>query len=108
MEISRLNKVGNATARKKIQVSSRDCVLRSAFFANLSGSTIYIQFHDATTEPQAGAVPAFPDIPLLANQSAESSTPRSFLDGCWMMASSTRGSLTLIGANEAQLAAEPH
>lgn len=66
---------------------------------NGSDATIYIQLFDVVAQPANADVPTFAPIPIPAGGYYESSTPRGFVNGCWVYASST--ALTLTGESDA-------
>ena len=61
------------------------------------GSSQYILVFDSQTEPQSGAIPTLPAVPIAATSNAFAywgSSGRWFTRGCWIANSSTPNSLT--------------
>ena len=97
---------GDGTARKALQASAGKCVLSRIHARNLSGADIYLQFHDLATTPADGVAPSFPAITIPAGTTYESDTPRSFVAGCYICASSTIATKTLVATDAVAIAAE--
>lgn len=99
-------KTGSGAAVKELQAAAGPAVLLRLRATNVSGSTIYLQLHDASSAPADTAVPACPAVPLAAGAYYETDTPFTGDEGIYICASSTAATKTLVATDAVQIGAE--
>lgn len=88
---------GDGAPRKDLLAFSGHGIVSSIFARNDGGSDVYLQVHDVATTPENDAVPAYPAFLVPAgNTYVSDDTPRSLSNGCYIAASTTAATLTLI------------
>lgn len=100
------NRIGDAADVKARQISTGSCRIYRLHLRNRGGATVYFQIFDSPTTPAENAVPSYPDLPLGAGQTASIDTPFTFSTGCYICASSSDGTKTLVGSDSVAIVAE--
>lgn len=108
---AKLSRTGDATSLKSRHIPGGRVIGR-VYVRNHGASAFYLQIHDldatAATAALAAttAVPAYPSIKVLADTTVIIPDGFSIATGALIAASSTPNTLTIIGANEAQIVIE--
>lgn len=103
VQIRGADKTANSAAlANALQVATQPGTIFSATVYNNSGSTVYLQLHDAVSAPANGAVPKLVE-PVLAGTtgSFDWATGRLCTVGIYLCTSSTAATKTLSGATDA-------
>jgi hypothetical protein len=106
-----LGRIGTAALLKSRTIAGPRTIGR-LFVRNHGTSAFYLQVHDLNTTDAAAAlaatsaVPAYPSVKVLADTTVIISDGFSLKTGTLIAASSTPNTLTIIGADEAQIVIE--